>query len=158
MNQKYKTIDRKILTYTPHPAWVQTKGKQPRLLRNSGFASVPNPLVNGPCCPSTLSDYVAYKSARRTGPGLRFLDIENPSAQRHPIFKEDASGLPVKLTQKEQQNSPSKRKVTGKRTGGRPIPKTLIRGIKFQSDQRQEKERAATFGSTTNSDHPRPKI
>ena len=85
--QKYKTIDGKILTYTPHTAWVQTKGKQPRLQRNSGFASVPNPLINGPCCPSTLSDHVAYKSARRTGPGLRFLDIENPSAQRHPMFK-----------------------------------------------------------------------
>ena len=147
--QKYKTIDGKILTYTPHSAWVQTKGKQPQLLRN--FASVPNPLINGSCCLSTLSDYMAYKSARRTGPGLRFLDIENPSAQRHPMFKEDASGLPVKLTQKEQQNSPSKLKATGKRTGGRPIPKTLIRGIEFQSDQRQEKERAAIFGSTTNS-------
>ena len=41
--QKYKTIDGKILTYTPHTACVQTKGKQPRLLRNSGFAFVPNP-------------------------------------------------------------------------------------------------------------------
>ena len=39
----------------------------------------------------------------------------------------------------------------GTRTGGQPIPKTLIRGIEFQSDQRQEKERAATFGSTTDS-------
>ena len=32
--QKYKTIDGKILTYTSHTAWVQTFGKQPRLLRN----------------------------------------------------------------------------------------------------------------------------
>ena len=29
--QKYKTIDGTILTYTPHTAWVQTFGKQPRL-------------------------------------------------------------------------------------------------------------------------------
>ena len=36
--QKYKTIDRKILTYTPHTAWVQTFGKQQRLFRNSGAA------------------------------------------------------------------------------------------------------------------------
>ena len=41
--QKYKTVDGKILTYTPHTAWVQTFGKQPRLLRNSGTAFVPNP-------------------------------------------------------------------------------------------------------------------
>ena len=116
-DQKYKTIDGRILTYTPHTAWVQTKGKQSRLLRNSGFAFVPNPLIYGPCCPSTLSDYVAYKSARRTGPCLRFLDIENSSAPRHPMFKEDAIGLPVKLTRKEQQNCPSKRTATGKRTG-----------------------------------------
>ena len=60
--QKHKTIDGKIPTYTPHTAWVQTKGKQPRLLRKSGFAFVPNPLIYGPYCPSTLSDYVAYKS------------------------------------------------------------------------------------------------
>ena len=46
--QKYKTIDGKILTYTRHTAWVQTKGKQPRVLRNSGFAFVPNPLIYGP--------------------------------------------------------------------------------------------------------------
>ena len=41
--QNYKTIDGKKLTYTPHTAWVQTFGKQPRLLRNSGIAIVPNP-------------------------------------------------------------------------------------------------------------------
>ena len=40
--QKYKTIDGKILNYTPHTAWVQNFGKQPRLLRNSGTAFVPN--------------------------------------------------------------------------------------------------------------------
>ena len=61
--QKYKTIDRKFLTYTPHTAWVQTFGKQPRLLRNSGTAFVPNPVIYGPCRPSRLSDYVAYNSA-----------------------------------------------------------------------------------------------
>ena len=43
--QKHKTIDGKILSYIPHTAWVQTKGKQPRLLRNSGFALVPKPKI-----------------------------------------------------------------------------------------------------------------
>ena len=61
--QKYKTIDGKIHTYTPHAAWVQTFGKQPRLLRKSGAAFVPNLSIYGPCRPSRISDYVAYKSA-----------------------------------------------------------------------------------------------
>ena len=67
-DQKNKSIDGKILTYTPHTALVQNFGKQPRLLRNSGTAFVPNPVIYGPCRPSRLSDYVANKSARRTGP------------------------------------------------------------------------------------------
>ena len=94
---------------------------------------------------------MAYESARRTSPCLRFLDIENPSAPRHPMFKEKASGLPVKLTRKK--NSPSKRKATGKRTGGRQTSKTPTRVMEFQfqSDQRREKERAVTSGSTTDS-------
>ena len=37
----------------------------------------------------------------------------------------------------------------GKRTGGRPTPKTPTRGMEFQTDQRGEKESAATSGSTT---------
>ena len=56
----------------------------------------------------------------------------------------------MKLTRKEQ-NSPSKRKAKGKRIGERPTPKTRTRGMEFQSDQRREKERAATSGSTTDS-------
>ena len=123
--QKYKTIDGKILTYTPHTAWVQSFGKQPRLLRNSGAAFVPNPVIYGPCRPSRLSYYVAYKSARRTGPCLRFLDINDPEAPQHPMFKEDTrTGLPVKLTtQEKSQNqgtskaSPTRRKAFEKRTG-----------------------------------------
>ena len=66
--QKYKITDGKNLTYTPHTSWVQSFGKRPRLLRNSGTAFVPNPVIYGPCRPSRLSDYVADKSARRTGP------------------------------------------------------------------------------------------
>ena len=31
--QKYKTVEGKILTLTPHSAWVQTFGKKPRLLK-----------------------------------------------------------------------------------------------------------------------------
>ena len=30
--QKYKTVDGEVLTYTPHTAWVQSFGKQCRLL------------------------------------------------------------------------------------------------------------------------------
>ena len=57
-----------------------------------------------------------------------FLDIENPQAPQHPMFKEDTrTGLPIKLTGQEKaalstsQSSPTKRKAngaTGKRTGG----------------------------------------
>ena len=127
IEHKYKTIDGKIFTFTPHTAWVQTFEKQPTLLRNSGVAFVRKTLLYGPCRPSRLSDYVSYKSARRSGPCLRFLDIENPTAHQHPMFKEDErTGLPKKLTQKERMltqgktDSPTKRKAksTGKRTGG----------------------------------------
>ena len=85
----------------------------------------------GPCTPSRLSDYVAYKSARRTRPCLHFVDIENPQTPQHPMFKEDTrTGLPIKLTgqenaaQSKSQSSPTKRKAnkaTGKRTGGKPV-------------------------------------
>ena len=104
--QKYKTVDGKIITDTPHTAWVRTKGKQPRLLRNSVFAFVTNSSFCGSCRPSRFSD---YKSAWRTGPCLRFLDIENPNAPRHHVFKEDTSGLPVKITRKEIQSNPTKK-------------------------------------------------
>ena len=141
--QKYKNIDGKILTYTPHTAWVQTFGKKPTLLRNSGVALVPNLLIYGPCRPSRLSDYVAYKSARRSGPCLRFLDIENPTAPQHPMFKEDEkTGSPKKLTQKERtliqgkSDSPAKRKTktTGKRNGGRPTRKLQTSGMSLQAE------------------------
>ena len=75
--QKYKTTD---------GTWVQSFGKQPRLLRNCGVAFVPNPLIYGPCRPSRFSDYVAYKSARISRPCLRFLDIEDPNAP-HTMFR-----------------------------------------------------------------------
>ena len=130
LEQKFKSIEGNILTYTPHTAWVQTFGKQPRLMRNSGTAFVPNPVIYGPCRRSRLSDYVAYKSARRTGPCLRFLDIKNPQTPQHPMFKEDTrTGLPIKLTGQEKallsksQSSHTKRKATEKRTGGKPVRK-----------------------------------
>ena len=41
--EQKKTINGKILTYTPHTAWVQAFGEQPRLLRNIGAAFAPNP-------------------------------------------------------------------------------------------------------------------
>ena len=97
MEQNPKTTDSKNFTYTPHTTWVETFDKQPRLLRNSGSASVANPLTYGPCRPSRLSDYVAYKS-RRPGPCLRYGDIEQPNAPQQRIFKQDTStGLPKRL-------------------------------------------------------------
>ena len=133
--QKYKTIDGKFLTYTPHTTWVQIFGKQSRLLRKSGAAFVPHPLLSGPCRPSRLNDYVAYKSAQRSGPRLRFLEIENPNAPQHEVFKTDEiTGLSVKQTKKQklatQTSSPTKRKAkaTGKRTGGRPAQKLQTKG------------------------------
>ena len=141
--QKYKNIDGEILTCTPHTAWFQKFGKQPRLLRNSGAAFVPNPLIYGPCRPSRLSDYVAYKSARRSGPCLRFLDIENPTSPQHPMFREnEKTGLPKKLTQRERMltqgklDSPTKRKAksTGKRTGGLPTRKLQTSGMSLQAE------------------------
>ena len=86
--QKYKTVDEKVLIYTPHTAWVQNSGKQPRLLRHSGFAFMPNTLIYGPCRPIRLSDYVAYKPARGLGPCLCIVDIEQPKAPQQPILKE----------------------------------------------------------------------
>ena len=141
--QKYKTIHGKNLTYNPHTAWVQTFGKQPRLLRHSGAAFVPNPLIYEPCRPSRLSDYVSYKSARRSGPCLRFLGIENPTAPQHPMFRQDEkTGLPKNLTQEEKMlgqgktDSPTKWKArtTGKRTGGRPTRKLQTSGVSSQTE------------------------
>ena len=83
----------------PPTAWDPTKGKQPRLLRNSGLAFVPNPKKHGP---SRRKVYVAYKPARRTGPRLRFLNIEQPNAPQDEMFREDVKiGLPKKSIRKE---------------------------------------------------------
>ena len=54
LQQKYKTQEGEILTYTLHTAWVQTTGKRTRLLRYSGFAFVPNPKTYGICRPTQL--------------------------------------------------------------------------------------------------------
>ena len=78
--------------------------KQPRLLRKSGVAFVPNPLTYGPYRPLRLSDDVAYNSARISGPCLRFLDIEDPNVPQHAMFKEDTTtDLPKKLTRKKNK-------------------------------------------------------
>ena len=71
--------------------------------RNSGFAFVPNPLIYGPCRPSQLSHYFVYKSGRGLGPDLRFLDVEQPNAPRHPMFdKDEQTGL-KRLSRNEMQ-------------------------------------------------------
>ena len=91
---------------------------------------VPNPKVYRPCGPSRPSNYVAYKSSGRTYPCLPFLDIEQLNAPQHEISREDeTTGLPKKLSRKEQQAKneadliKKKRKAksqTGKRTDGKP--------------------------------------
>ena len=88
--------------------------------------------------------------------------MKNSSAPRHPRFKEDASGLPVKLTRKEQRNIPSKRKATEKRTGGRLAPRTPTRGMEFQSETRQEESTTSlssnySGSSTSENIAPSPK-
>ena len=109
-----------------------------------------------------MSDYVAYKSARRSGPCLCFLDIEDPTAPQHSIFREDEeTELTRKLTRKEQttlkeqsniQNSPTKRrrKPTGMRTGGRPSDKP--RGMIPSSLEKITKTQAPTTETITHSD------
>ena len=71
------------------------------------------------------------KFARRSGPCLRFLDMEQPNAPQHPMLKQkEATGLPKRLTRKEQatgqQSSPTKGRAepTEKRTVRRPTHKT----------------------------------
>ena len=86
---KKKIIVGRILRQTPHTAWVQTKGIQPRLLRNSGFVFVSNLKLYGLCRASQLGDNVAYKSVWRTGLSLSFLDIEQPNAPQQEVFQED---------------------------------------------------------------------
>ena len=131
--QRYKTVDGKILTYTPHTAWVQTFGKQPRLLRNSGTAFVPNPLIYGPCRPSRPVDLLA-------------------------MFEEDENtGLPVKITKKQsrqQTSSPTKRKAkaTGKRAGGRPPAKLQTRGLTLQTEVPIQKATTTLENSSSHSD------
>ena len=85
-------------------AWFQAWGRQPKLLRNSRFFFVPNAKVYEPCRPSRLNDTVAYQSARKTCPCLRFLYIEQLKARQQPVFTEDGKRiLPRKLTRKELQ-------------------------------------------------------
>ena len=98
---------------------VQTFSKQPRLSSNSGAAFVPCPLIYGTCRPSRLSDYVVYRSARRSGPCLRFLYIENHNAPEHAMLKEDENtGLPVIQTKKKTGNMDEQpNKENGKSNG-----------------------------------------
>ena len=121
--QKYKTIDGRLLTHIPHTAWAQTKGKKPRLLRNSGFAFVPNLQYVAHVVPhhSVLMWHMNPESRTL----FAFFRHRKPlctreSALRHPIFKEDASGdyiqgPSVKLTRKKQQTSPAKTKGNWKK-------------------------------------------
>ena len=88
--------------------------KKTEIDKKHGFAFVPNPMVYGPCRPSHLSEFVSNKSVRRTGPCLRFLEIENPNAPQHPT-KDTTSGLPKKLTRKKKQERVQKQQESQKR-------------------------------------------
>ena len=48
---------------------------------------------------------------------MSFLDIENPNAPCHPVFNEDTSCLPFKVTRKELQSNPTKKKLQEKEQG-----------------------------------------
>ena len=92
-----------------------------------------------------MQTFSIKRSARRTGPCLRFLDIENPQAPQNPMFKEDTrTGLPIKVSGQEKaalsksQSSPIRRKATGKRTGGKPTRKLQTpRGMSRQTETEQ---------------------
>ena len=107
--------------------------------------------------PSQLSDYVAYKSARRNRLCLRFLDINNTNAPQHAMFQEDVvKGLPVKYKKKSKQQtiSPTKRKAkaTGKCTGGRPTRQPQNRGMTLETDASTEKEKTTTVDVESSQD------
>ena len=63
-----------------------------------------------------------------------FLDIENPTAPQHPMFREDEStGLPMKLTRQEKttsqahQNSPTKKRPNPQENEQRGVRYTIYR-------------------------------
>ena len=79
-----------------------------------------------------------------------FFDVEDRNAPQHPMFREDTMGLPVKLTLKKLQDSPIKRKATGKRTEGKLTQpqRTPMRGLKLST----ESKTAETINKQTESD------
>ena len=107
-------------------------------------------------------DYVAYKLVRRSESCLRFLDIEDPTAPQHSMFREgEQTGLTTKLTEKEQttlqehsnkQTSPTKRRSEPmrKRTSGRPCDKP--REMSLSSLEKSAKTQAPTKETNTLSD------
>ena len=96
-----------------------------------------------------------------------FLDIENPQAPQHPMFKEDTrTGLPIKLTGQEKaalstsQSSLTKRKAneaTGKRTGGKPKRKIQTpRRMSLQTETEQETNKSPEKNDDSSSTSEEP--
>ena len=71
------------------------------LPKNNGCTFVLIPMIYGRCRHPRLSDYFASKTACKTGPCLRFLDIEQPNAPQHPISRITLQ-LDAKTAQKEK--------------------------------------------------------
>ena len=102
-----------------------------------------SPLIYERCRSSRISNYVAYKSAKRTGPVLRFLDIEEPNAPRQPVFKDEQTGLPKRSSRKkipERNCVEPEAKIkpqTEKRSGEKPAPKQQ-RGMMFRTSGKKK--------------------
>ena len=67
------------------------------------MAFVPSTLIYGPCRPSRLSDYVAYETARRKEPCLRFLDIEDLERTTSEANPEGVTGQSNKKKRQENE-------------------------------------------------------
>ena len=66
---------------------------------------------------------MAYKTARKPGLCLRFLDIEQPIAPQHELFQKDGeTGLPKKISGKEQKHFERDAEATEKKREAKPQP------------------------------------
>ena len=136
--------------------------KQPRLLRNKGFAFDPNPSIFWQIRPSRLDDYVAYKSARRTGRCLRFVD--NRTTERFTthevqgghdnwaVMKAHQEKKSRKKThQQEQQDSPKKRKDIKQKENRKMAAKNTRMGHGLPNRRKDDEQRRTSKQTISNS-------
>ena len=145
------------MTDTPHTACVQTFGNYSKLLRNSGFALAPNRLIYGACRLSMLNDCDAYKSARRSGPRLRFLNIEQRTPTAPDVQGGYNNGSPKKKRRRQTQRTSAREisfktelKTTEKDRTDNKTPKTSEK----TSSSKQEEESSITSENSA----PSPKL